>query len=157
MSDDPEFKPRDHVYCGKRMLKGDVIGNAFRPIAEDGTLMEERLYKLKGYRGIVGGRYTGALFAESQSKGVAEAKWVSQWHDPGDLMQWQSEDRAAEVERKVVSLKADAKASNEIDRIMLPIRKQIKQAHSRGDFAGAMALKTAVQISLNKPLRSDEE
>jgi hypothetical protein len=157
MSDDQEFKERDHVYTGRRSIVGGTIAHAFQPINDDGTLDAERLYKLKGYKGIVGGRYTGAKFAESQSKGIAEAKWICQWPDEGDRMQWQAEDRAMEVYQRTAKLKADAKAMNEIDRIMLPIRKRIKLANSRGDYAAVMALKTAVQISLSKPLRSDEE
>jgi hypothetical protein len=157
MSDDQEFTPRDFVYAGRRMLRGDVIGYAIHPINDDGTLAGERLYKLKRYGGIVGCRYTGATFAETSSKGIETAKWVDQWPNEGDRMEWQALDRSAEVDRKTASLKADAKATNEIDRIMLPIRKRIHSANARGDYAGAMALKLAVQISVNKPLRSDQE
>lgn len=154
---DQEFSPRDFVYTGRRWLVSHAIGHAVQTINDDGTLAEERLYRLKSYKGIVGGRYTGATFGETQSKGIEAAKWVSQWPDAGDRMEWEAQDRATEVERKTEALKADAKANNEIDRIMLPIRKRYQLMRQRGDFAGYMAMKTAVQISLDRPIRSDEK
>lgn len=156
MSDLQTIK-RDFVYAGRRVITGGRIGHSVYPISDDGELMEERLYALDKFSAIVGGRYTGAEFAETKSIGVANAKYVDGWHDRESKIDWEAEDRAAEIEIAAKRLAGNAKRLNEIDAIMLPLRKRAQAARARGDYATLIALRAAVAASLDKPPRKDEK
>jgi hypothetical protein len=157
MSDD-DFKPQDYVYIGRRQLKDGKIGHFIRRIDNTGELGKESGYvDLKKFRPVVGGVYTGATFSETHAKGIDSAKYNRQWPDVMHRLEWQALDRNTEAEIKRERIEKDARRTNEMDRILLPIRRAIYNANRRGDYAEAHAIRNVVQISLNKPLTASEE
>src|SRR4051812_8038029 len=111
---DEEFKNRDFVYAGRRILKSDIIGHAVFPIGDDQQLMAERLYKLKPRLGFaIGGVYGGAQFAETKSYGVEKGFYKSQWHDKETAIGWEAQDHEAELSLSIIRLENNAKRQSE--------------------------------------------
>lgn len=157
MSDD-DFQPADYVYIGKRQLRDGKLGHFIMRLMPDGELGKESGYRdLKKFRPVIGGIYTGAIFTETHSKGIETAQFKGRWQDQIKLLEWQALDRVAETEMKRKRIEADARRTNEMDNILLPIRRAIYNANRRGDYTEASAIRAAVQISLNKPLLDSEE
>lgn len=159
MSDDNEnFEPADYVYIGKRQLRDGKLGHFIMRLTADGELTKESGYRdLKRFHPVIGGVYRGAVFNETHSKGVDTAKFERKWPDVIKLLEWQSLDRVAEAAMKLKRIEADARRTNEMDIILLPIRRAIYNANRRGDYTEASAIRSAVTISLNKPLLDSEE
>lgn len=149
---------RDFIYAGRRVITGGRIGHAIFPIGDDGELMDERLYDLGKYAAAVGGQYRGATFGETKSIGVAVAKFIgARWPDRDRCIDWEAEDKAAEIEMAGKRLAADAKRKSEIDAIMLPLRRRYDAARRRGDYGAYTALRQVVLASLEKPPRENEK
>ena len=159
MSDDNEiFEPADYVYIGKRQLRDGKLGHFIMRINSVGELDKESGYRdLKRFHPVIGGVYTGAVFSEKHAKGIETAKYDRQWPDPMKRLEWGALDRVAETAIKKKRIEADARRMNEMDSILLPIRRAIYNANRRGDYTEAHAIRQAVEISLNKPILSSEE
>lgn len=157
MNDENEkLTPRDFIYAGRRILTGGKIGHCIIPL-DDGELMEPRHYELTSkYKAIIGGVYAGAEFSETKSVGVNIAKFQKVRHDP-EKIDWLADDRLVDTELATRRLLSDAKRLNEIDAAMLPIRKRLAAARSRGDMATAIAIRQAVMASLERPPTQAEE
>jgi hypothetical protein len=158
VSDETEtLTSRDFIYAGRRMLTGGRVGHCIIPIGDNGEFMEERYYQLTTkYKAIIGAVYTGAEFGETKSIGVNVAKFQKVRHDP-EKIDWIAEDRLVDIELATKRLLGDARRINEIDTAMLPIRKRLAAARSRGDISTALAIRQAVIASLERPPTKAEE
>jgi hypothetical protein len=142
------FVSRDYVYCGLRLLTGGVLGVSIRPLV-DGELGDEMLLKHKrGFARTIGGVYRGAEFSPTAVRGLAQARFETQWDRQQDLIEWEARDGRARVEDRARKLEAKAGQVGEIERVMLPLRVLYDGYRRRGDFAGMEALQAAVQRSL---------
>lgn len=101
--------------------------------------------------------YTGATFGNKSSFGVVLAKLISSWPDRSLFIDWESDDRAAEIEAVARRMRSDLKRQSELDAILLPIRKRLYAARQRGDIATVIAIRTAVMASIEKLPRKDEK
>lgn len=148
----------DFVYCGRRWSDAhSKLYVSVRPI-KDGELRKEMLFEFsrKAHR-TVGGVYTGATFSTTSARGLeASLKYTRQWQDRADLIDWQSRDGAAESSARTKKLEGDAKKVSEIEKIMLPLRKQFEGYRAKRDQAGMKALRAAVIAALTSTPRQTE-
>jgi len=155
---EPVLTPREFVYCGRRHLINGKLAFSVRAIADDGTLMDERLFMFdrKAHRSV-GGVYSGASFSETQAAGLsANLKFVRRWPDGGDQIAWEALDGAAEVADRARKMEADDKKNSEIEGSMVPLRAQFERFRHMRDRGGMEALRAAVLAALEAPLRPDE-
>jgi len=76
-----EFLPFDFVYAGRRALKGDKPGTEIFRIV-DGRLADSFVFASKSLKGnVIGGVYRGALFTDSQARGLGAVTFVERWKD----------------------------------------------------------------------------
>lgn len=156
MSDEDQQTVRDFIYAGRRILSSGKIGHCVIPLDDASEHMSEKIYDLGAkYRAVIGGVYQGAAFGETKSYGIAIAKLDRVLHDLPERIDWLAEDRQVDIELAARRLASDAKRRNEIDDAMLPIRKRLHAARSRGDMATALAIRQAVMASLEKMPPSD--
>ena len=145
-----EFLPFDFVYAGRRVLKGDKAGaEIFRIV--DGRIADSFVFAAKSLKGrVIGGVYRGAEFSNNQARGLGAVEFVHRWKDQG------ARDEAFETEQRRSRLEADAKKVNEIEAIMLPLRKLYASYSRQYDHAGKEALEQAVLRALRSPPRKTE-
>jgi len=119
----PEFLPFDFVYPGRRLLKGDKSGaEIFRII--DGRLADSYVFASKSLKGnVIGGVYRGAQFSDSQARGLGVVTFVERWNDQLACIDWRARDEAFEADQRRIKLESDAKKVNEIEAMLLPLRK----------------------------------
>jgi hypothetical protein len=151
------YEPLEFVFCGFR--KGDA--GLFISVAtlRDGVLGRE-MYFSKGKskrRWVVGGIYSGASFSDNGAKVLDDAHYVKAWEVQGDKIEWQAKSEQAEALARSEKLEADDRKRNELEELMLPIRKQYGALTKRRDRAGAAALEEAVLRALRAPIRKAEE
>ncbi|MDW2095444.1 hypothetical protein R7097_28330, partial [Vibrio sp. 1866] len=79
------------------------------------------------------------------------------WEVQGDKIEWQAKSEQAEALARSEKLEADDRKRNELEELMLPIRKQYGALTKRRDRAGAAALEEAVLRALRAPIRKAEE
>ncbi|EMO9521326.1 hypothetical protein ACR3H8_19455 [Pseudomonas aeruginosa] len=151
-----EFLPFDFVYAGRRVLKGDKAGaEIFRIV--DGRIADSFVFAAKSLKGrVIGGVYRGAEFSNNQARGLGAVEFVHRWKDQGACIDWQARDEAFETEQRRSRLEADAKKVNEIEAIMLPLRKLYASYSRQYDHAGKEALEQAVLRALRSPPRKTE-
>lgn len=151
------YEPLEFVFCGFR--KGDA--GLFISVAtlRDGVLVREMYFsKAKSKRRwVVGGIYSGASFSDSGAKGLDDARYVKAWEVQGAQIEWQAKSEQAEALARSEKLEADDRKRNELEEVMLPIRKQYGALIKRRDRAGAAALEEAVLRALRAPIRKAEE
>jgi len=149
-------EPRDFVYAGRRLGKASKVFGVVRQII-DGRLGVEEFYSAETLKGkIVGGIYTGASFHETGSRGISSTTWTTRWHAPDDLIVWRAMDDAVETELRTARMMADSKRINEIDDILLPLRKIYASYAKQYNHASREALEQAVLRSLRSPPRKTE-
>lgn len=152
----PVAEARDFVYAGRRTGKASKVFGAVKQII-DGHLGPEEYYGVDTLKGkIVGGIYTGASFHEGGSRGISSATWLKRWSVADDLIMWRAHDDAVETELRAAKLMADSKRINEIDGILLPLRKLYASYAKQYNHASREALEQAVLRSLRSPPRKTE-
>lgn len=151
-----DFLPFDFVYAGRRPLKGDKPGSEiFRII--DGRLAESYVFQAKSLKGnVIGGVYRGAMFSKDQAQGLGTAAFVERWSDQGACIEWRARDEAFEANQRLIKLEADAKKVNDIEVMMLPLRKLYASYSRQYDHAGKEALEQAVLRALRSLPRKSE-
>lgn len=158
ISDKPidEAVPRDFVFTGRRIGSGSKVFGAVRQIIE-GEMAQEEYYTAESTKGkIVGGIYTGAQFHDGGARGVNAAKWVKRWEIADDLIMWRALDDAVDAKLRAAKLMADSKKMNEIDEILLPLRKLYASYAKQYSHSGKEALEQAVLRSLRSAPRKTE-
>lgn len=158
---DAEFKPCKLVYQGERYGKGKrhVV---FALLGDDGTLGDGLWYDYKVPRAkTVGNIYSGAECLINADGGVrmrgldTHLLFDSRYPDEEKRLEWEALDREA---RRVRGLeKADKADRSDMERILLPLRKQYWAAMKRGDVYGANVVEHAVLMALRTPVRKSEE
>lgn len=153
---EPEFLPFDFVYAGRRALIGDKPGvEIFRIVC--GRLADSYVFSSKSLKGnAIGGVYRGATFTDDQAHGLGAAKFVERWKDQVACIDWRARDEAFEASQRRIKLEADAKKVNEIEAMMLPLRKLYASYTRQYDNAGKEALEQAVLRALRSPPRKCE-
>jgi hypothetical protein len=151
-----EFLPFDFIYAGRRALKGDKPGaEIFRII--DGRLADSFVFASKNLKGnVIGGVYRGAEFTDSQARGLGSATFVERWKDQLACIDWRARDEAFEADQRRIKLQADAKKVNEVEAMLLPLRKLYASYSRQYDHAGKEALEQAVLRALRSPPRKSE-
>lgn len=151
------FLPFDFVYAGRRALKGGKPGvEIFRIV--DGRLAESFVFESKSLKksNVIGGVYRGARFTDNQAYGLGAVAFVERWKDQLACVDWRARDEAFETNQRRLKLEADAKKVNEVEAMLLPLRK-LHAAYSRKyDHAGKEALEQAVLRALRSPPRKSE-
>lgn len=154
--DDTELVAKDYVYLGKRVNSKMEPVAAIRLINEDGTLdADEALYKFdRKMNKNVGGVYTGAKFTSNgSSRGLAEARWKRMWDNQEDRIKWSALNDEAESRLRSAKLEKEEGRINDIEQIMLPLRKTYENMRFRHDWAGQEALEKAVLRALRSAPR----
>lgn len=156
-SDAPEFLPFDFVYAGRRALKSGKPGAEIYRLIE-GRIADSFVFEAKVLKGsnVIGGVYRGALFTDSKARGLDSVMFVDRWKDQGACIDWRARDEAFEAKQRLSKLEADAKKINEIEAILLPLRKQYATYMRQYDNAGKEALEQAVLRALRSPPRKAE-
>jgi hypothetical protein len=155
-TEDLEFLPFDFIYAGRRTLKGDKPGaEIFRIV--DGQLADGFVFASKSLKGyVIGGVYRGARFSDSQAQGLGAVKFVERWKDQLACIDWRARDEAFEANQRRIKLEADAKKVNEVEAMLLPLRKLYACYQRQYDHAGKEALEQAVLRALRSPPRKSE-
>jgi len=109
---------------------------------------------LKG--NVIGGVYRGAEFTDSQARGLGAVTFVERWKDQLACIDWRARDEAFEADHRRVKLEADAKKVNEVEAMLLPLRKLYASYSRKYDNAGKEALEQAVLRALRSPPRKCE-
>lgn len=152
----PEFLPFDYVYAGRRALKGDKPGAEIFQVV-NGQLGNSYVFAAKSLKGrIIGGVYRGAMFSKEQARGLGSAAFVERWKDQLACIDWRSRDEAFEADQRRSKLEADAKKVNEIESMLLPLRKLYASYSRQYDHAGKEALEQAVLRALRSLPRKSE-
>ncbi|MCK9709870.1 hypothetical protein [Pseudomonas syringae] len=152
----PEFLPFDFVYAGRRALKGDKPGAEIFRIIE-GRLADSYVFASKALKGhAIGGVYRGAQFTNSQARGLGTATFVERWSDQLACIDWRARDEAFDASQRLIKLEADAKKVNEVEAMLLPLRKLYASYSRQYDHAGKEALEQAVLRALRSPPRKSE-
>jgi hypothetical protein len=150
------FLPFDFVYAGRRALKGDKPGAQIIRIV-DARLADTFVFDAKHLKGrVVGGVYRGALFSKGTARGLGSAAFVERWKDQSLCIEWRAHDEAFEADQRLLKLEADAKKLNEIEAMLLPLRKLYASYTHRHDNAGKEALEKALLRALRSPPRKTE-
>jgi hypothetical protein len=150
-----EYAPMDFVFCGLRSSR-DRLVMAIAPITS-GEVEETIFFAHKGkLRYVIGGVYSGAEFSASGAKGLDSASFVRSWSDRGEVIRWQALSDQAEAQARTKKLEANARKVNEIEAVLLPLRKQYAVFQRQRDRAGASALEQAVMAALRAPVRQGE-
>lgn len=152
MSDDTNevFEPLDFVYCGLRFGQGGKVGVSIRTL-KDGKLHGEGLYIQKGkVTWTIGGVYEEAKFSETSAHGFSSksVRFVRHWDVGADLIDWRARNDHVESALRTKKLEADARRVNEIESVMLPLRRQYETYRRQRDHAGMEALVAAVTRAL---------
>ena len=152
----PVAVARDFVYAGRRTGKASKVFGAVRQII-DGQLGPEEYYGADTMKGkILGGVYTGASFHDGGARGMNSATWLKRWSAVDDLIMWRAHDDAVETELRAAKLMGDSKKINELDGILLPLRKLYASYAKQYNHASREALEQAVLRSLRTPPRKTE-
>lgn len=153
---DPDFQPFDFVYAGRRAMVGNKAGGMIHRVVE-GRLAEGELFDAKTFKSMaIGGVYRGAVFAESRARGLAGARFVERWKDSARCIDWRARDEAYEADKRHDKLQADARKINEIEAMLLPLRKLYATYRQKYDHAGQEALEQAVLRALRANPRKSE-
>ncbi|MBX8557164.1 hypothetical protein K5D56_26510 [Pseudomonas cichorii] len=155
-TEDLDFLPFDFVYAGRRALKGDKPGaEIFRIV--DGRISDSFVFEAKSLKGkVIGGIYRGALFTDTQARGLGAVNFVERWKDQLACINWRARDEAFEADQRRIKLEADAKKVNEVEAMLLPLRKLYASYSRQYDHAGKEALEQAVLRALRSPPRKCE-
>lgn len=164
-ADTKTFTPMAFVYTGRRWQNGKLYV-AIAPMTGERRNAAEKhdLYEVsKTTRALtkmpVGAVCTGAEFSDTSVRGLSAAKYQGMYDgDHGQTEQdaravratWQALDQQAAVLQRAAAMARDAKAVNEIENMLLPLRKQYHGAAMRGDYTTMEALKAAVIRALHK-------
>lgn len=151
------LEPMDFVYCGLRLLVGEKLGVAICPIREGKLQQPWFLQQKSKVRWSIGGIYTGASFNESTVRGHSQARFVRRWDVTTDLIDWQARHDLAESTVRSKKLEADARRTNEIEVVLLPLRQQYETYRHQRDHAGMEALAAAVLRALRTAPRVEEK
>ena len=155
-TEDLDFLPFDFVYAGRRALKGDKPGVEIYRIV-DGRLAYSFVFEAKSLKGkVIGGVYRGALFTDTKARGFGSVQFVDRWNDKGACIDWRARDEAFEAQQRLAKLESDAKKMNELEALLLPLRKQYAVYSRQYDNAGKEALEQAVLRALRSPPRKVE-
>lgn len=155
-TDSPEFLPFDYVYAGRRALKGGKVGAKIYRIV-DNRIGDSFYFEAKDLKGkVIGGVYRGALFTDDKARNLDSVKYIDRWKDQGACIDWRARDEAFDASQRLAKLESDAKKVNEIEAIMLPLRKQYATYTRQYDHAGKEALEQAVLRALRSPPRKVE-
>lgn len=154
-----DFKPRDFVFLGRRIMADGSVSVAIAVINEDGTLGPQAHYDDgKDWKGrAVGAVYTGALFSEKSVKGCTKAVYTRRWPSTLDLVEWQSRHHAADAHERTQKLEKDARKTDEVEALLLPLRKRYEALRKKYDRPGMMALEAAVVRALMAAPRASEK
>lgn len=151
-----EFLPFDYVYAGRRTLKGGKPGVEIYRLV-DGQLGGSSVFEAKALKArVIGGIYRGATFSDQSARGLDTVTFVDRWKDPAACIDWRARDEAAEARQRLIKLEADAKKINEIEAILLPLRRRYATYVRQYDNAGKYALEQAMLSALRAPPRSTE-
>lgn len=156
MEEEQAFLPSDFVYAGRRILVGGKVGVAIHRI-NDARLDEEMVFNNKQLQGhVIGGIYRGASFSTSKANGLGNATFVGRWEVAIDLIGWRARDEAIETQTRLAKTVADAKKVNELETLLLPLRKLYATYTRQYDNAGKEALEQALIRALRSPPRKTE-
>lgn len=152
-----DFVPTDYVYIG-RVLSG--TGKVYGKIQQvnGGKLHGDILpYDFKVLKGkVVGCIYTGAKFGPTAARGLSQATYCGRWHDAGQIMDWKIRDDAVATEIRTAKDEQNSKRIDEIESIMLTLRKRYAAYDRQRDHAGKEALEAAVLRALRSAPRDKE-
>jgi hypothetical protein len=153
---DLDFLPFDFVYAGRRALKGNKPGAEILRIV-DGRIADSFVFEAKSLKGkVIGGIYRGALFTDTKARGLGSVTFVERWNDQGACIDWRARDDAFEAQQRLAKLESDAKKVNELEALLLPLRKQYAVYVRQYDSAGKEALELALLRALRTPPRKVE-
>ncbi|UWE19331.1 hypothetical protein [Herbaspirillum huttiense] len=147
----------DFVYRGRRILGSGKLAVCLAPL-QDGKALQERhfLFDKKAHRAI-GGIYSGAKFTANEMSGLsAHLTFVGKWQAAADLIDWEARDALAEQIARSKRLESDVKKVSEIEKILLPLRRQFENYRQKRDTAGMEALRKAVVSALGTSPRAFE-
>lgn len=151
---------RHFVYMGVRMGAGDkklIAIGLLAPGNKDEVDGDPLIFEWKRTRDhVVGGVYRGAKFSATQAAGLDRARRDGTWEDRGAVALWEAKEQAVLADLASRKLEADQKRVGEIQRRMLPMRRQYADLLKRYARADMEAMERAVMAALRTPPRSYE-
>lgn len=156
MMNNEEFLARDYVYCGV-VFFDNSLSVVICQINENGELAPANYYDYKKSRDkVISGIYRGASFSDTSARGIDNAIYQGYYSDNEKIISWKARNDQARTKERTAKLEKDAKRINEIDNILLPLRKIYAGYRKKNDYAGIKALQNAVLRSLQTPIRQSE-
>lgn len=151
--------PHDFVFVGKVYTDKKKMYVAVRKILADGALSDEPFYyeAKRGRSFIVGGVYTGAAFdTEGSVSNLDNAKYARRWPDVDAIREWQIADQQAETDKKRDTIEKDEGRVSELQKILLPLRRDHAKLVARYVRSDVRAFEEAVLDALRTPPRASE-
>lgn len=150
---------KDFVYIGHAILSDGKLGISLRPVGEDGKLEEVMSFEPKNGRRnptVIGGIYRGASFSPERIHGLGDVTFTGdRWQDKEQRVLWQA--ASDDAEEKIRARRLEKEQGNEIEELLLPLRKQYASAVKRFDYTTRETLERAVLRALKTLPRKDEE
>lgn len=162
MSEELIWTPIKFVFMGKRRI-GNVMYAQIGRLTDKGIIEKTFMFAAsKNWsRFAVGGVYEGAELTTSNDsstiRGHATSKWVAQWPDLQDRIEWRAHEDAAEDAERNARFEADQRKTSEVEEILLPIRERYEALRRKYDYAGVYALEQAVLRALRASPRKKEK
>lgn len=158
MNTDDGFTPVTMVFAGTRFIDGKRYAAFYELDAANGELGPEQLMFAweKAYDCTIGGVYEGASVRDKTYKGLTALRYRAMLDNPGARLEMRAKHERAMEGIATARLEKDNRR-NEIEDVMLPLRRQYAKMLARYDMAACGALADAVLQALRTPVRKSEE
>lgn len=148
---------RNFVCAGNRTGTDGKAYVVIYCLKADNTLEEtRRTFKFaRGFPTIVGGIYTGAMFAGTVIYGLKEARYTGKWDvDPTQVAAWQAAN--FEHETEIASARLKKKHTDDVAEMLMPLRRMLHGMRKRGMHSEAHAFVNMIMAEMYRPLKKDE-
>lgn len=158
MTETVEQVERDFAYAGKRLLTdGKTLGVKVVIVDADGQLGDSMLFKYsKGLEKSLGYIYSGAKFHEGGAIGIDTSKNTGRRVDQTTLLGWKTQESDALAKRRTATMEAELRKTDDVEEIMLPLRKLYERYRRRYDRDSCRALDHLVLQALHTSPRASE-
>jgi hypothetical protein len=149
---------KDFVCTGYVVLKGFKKGVSLRTLDADGKCeSREWLFESKKVKIRCGQVYTGAQFTDTSVINLQKVRWIRTWEHEADRLAWAAREQESLAEIAAQKMQTDATKVDELERALLPLRREYQRHAQRFDAAGMRAFESSVMAALRVPLRSYEQ
>jgi len=134
MADEKEMTAQLVIYIGKRVLTGNTLGVALRPLDAAGNLIhdgKEHIFTMsKGMRHLAVGGVYRIQANDGLTTIVPEPTFVRVWSSAEDATAWQVRSRAAEAQYTLGKSEEKERRRDRFAELLDPIRREYRRASS---------------------------